>query len=80
MIANDAHFDGTPITSDQQFSPPEPAGYTPSGEMTITKQHQTTLKTDHMEINSNTVQGKDKEVIKVMSNNRCKLMKMTVNL
>ena len=44
MISNAAHFDSTPIISDQHFCPLEPVGYMPGAEMTVSKSHQTTLK------------------------------------
>ena len=47
--------------------------------MTVNK-HQTTLKTDQMKINCNKVKQQDSEVIKVLSNNRCKLCEVDSQL
>ena len=41
--------------------------------MTVGKQHQTALKTNQLKINLNEVKLQDNEVIKVLSNNHCKL-------
>ena len=52
-------------------------GYMPGGELTVSKQHQTTIKTDHVKINCNKVKLQDNELIKVLSNNRSKLCEIS---
>ena len=55
-------------------------GYTPGGEMTESKQHQITLKTDQVKINCNNIKGQNNEVMKVMSTNRCKVSEIDSQL
>ena len=80
MNANAAHFNGNPIQSDKHFSPLSPAGYMLGAEMIVSKQHQTTLKIDHVKINCNEVKRQHNELIKVLSNNHCKLFEIDSQL